>query len=80
MSTLKKTLVKHLHVFDAIDPSSNLPFTKLFLPFQISYRIGKAFNFNKNEGNYEKVENRVSGRCKEGICVPIRWHPFNNLN
>ncbi len=31
-----------------------------FLPFQISYRIGKAFIFNKNEGN-ENVGNKVSG-------------------
>ncbi len=47
-------------LFYAIDPSSNPPFAKLFfLPFQISYRIGKAFIFNKNEGNNQ---NKVSGK------------------
>ncbi len=31
--------------------------------------------FNKNEGNNQKVENKVSGRgrgrCREGFIVPI---------
>ncbi len=38
-----------------------------FLPFQISYRIRKAFIFNKNEGNNQKVENKVSGRARVGV-------------
>ncbi len=56
--------------FDTIDPGSNPHF---FLPFQISNQIRKAFIFNKNEGNNQKV-------VREGFIVPIRWHPFNNLN
>ncbi len=48
--------------FDAIDPGSNPPFAKLiFLPSQISNHIRKAFIFYKNEGNNQKVENKVSG-------------------
>ncbi len=35
-----------------------------FLPFQISDHIIKAFIFNKNEGNNQKVENKVSGRVR----------------
>ncbi len=35
-------------LFDAINPGSNPSSAELFfLPFQISYRIGKAFIFNK---------------------------------
>ncbi len=60
-------MVRHL-LFDAIDPSSNPPFAELFfLPFQISYRIGNAFIFNKNEGNKQKVENKVSGRVRVDV-------------
>ncbi len=60
-------MVRHMH-FDAIDPSSNPPFAELFfLPFQISYRI----IFNKNEWNNQKVENKVSGRVREGLIDPI---------
>ncbi len=47
--------------FDAIDPGTNLPFGELFLPFQISDHIRKAFISNKNEGNNKKVGNKVSG-------------------
>ncbi len=55
-------------LFDAIDPSSNPPFAKLFfLPFQIAYHIRKAFIFNKNEGNNQKVEDKVSGRVRVGV-------------
>ncbi len=39
----------------------------IFLPFQITYRIGKAFIFNKNEGNNQRVENKVLGRFKVGV-------------
>ncbi len=50
-------------LFDAIDPSSYPPFAELFfLPLQISYRNGKTFILNKNEGNNQNVENKVSGR------------------
>ncbi len=49
--------------FDAIDPGLNQPFNFFFIPFQISYRIKKAFIFNKNEYNNQKVENKISGRC-----------------
>ncbi len=53
-----------------INPSSNPPFAELlFLPFQISYRIGKAFIFNKNEGNNQKVENKVLGRVGVGRAL-----------
>ncbi len=38
-----------------------------FLPFQISYRIEKAFIFNKNKGNNKKVENKVSSRDRVGV-------------
>ncbi len=68
--------------FDAINPSSNPPFGELFFsPF--SNHIRKAFIFYKNLGNNQKVENKVSGRVRVGVgraFVPIRWHPFNNLN
>ncbi len=71
-------------LFDAIDLGSNLPFAKFFLPFQILYHIRKAFIFNKNEGQYRKVENKVSGTVRVGVVrayiLPKRWHPFNNLN
>ncbi len=55
--------------FDAIDPGSNPPFflKNFFLPFQISYRVGKAFIFNKNEVNNQKIENKVLGRVKVDI-------------
>ncbi len=54
--------------FDAIDPGSNLPYGALFvLPFQISNHIRKAYIFNKNEGNNQKVENKVSGRVRVGV-------------
>ncbi len=60
-------MVGRMH-FDAVEPSSRLPFAELFLPFQISYRIRKAFIFNKNEneGNNQKVE-KVSGRVRVGV-------------
>ncbi len=52
-----------------------------FLPFQISDHIRNAFIFNKNEGNNQKVENKVSGRVRVRVrvgvgraFVPIRWH------
>ncbi len=49
-------------LFHAIDPGSNPPFAELFfLPFQVSYRIRKAFIFNTNEGNNQKVENKSIG-------------------
>ncbi len=38
-----------------------------------------AFIFNINEGNNQQVEDEVSGMCREGFIVPIRWHPFNSL-
>ncbi len=51
-----------LILFDAIDQSSSPPFAELFfIPFQISYRIGKAFIFNKNEKKNQKVENKSIG-------------------
>ncbi len=56
-------------VFDASTSGSIPPLSDLFffpLPFQISYRIVKAFIFNKNEGNNQKVENKVSGRVRVG--------------
>ncbi len=86
VSALVVQMVKRVSYshFDAIDPGSNPPFGELFfLPFQISDHIRKAFIFNKNEGNNQKVENKVSGRVRVGVgraFVPIRWHPFNNLN
>ncbi len=56
-----------------------------FLPFQISNHIRKAFIFNKNEGNNQKVENKVSGRVRVRVgvgraFVPIRWHLGVTLN
>ncbi len=54
------------------------------VPFQSSYHIRKAFIFNKNKENNRKVENKILGRVRVGVgsayIVPIRWHPFNNLN
>ncbi len=38
------------------------------LPFQISYRIVKAFIFNKNERNNQKVE-KVSGRVLHYVKI-----------
>ncbi len=59
-------------LLDVNDPSSNSPFAELFfLPFQISYRIRIAFNFNKNEGNNQKVENKVSGMVRVGVGRPL---------
>ncbi len=46
--------------------------SNFFLPFQISYRIRKAFIFNKNEGNNQKVENKVSGRVGVGRALLSR--------
>ncbi len=57
------------HVFLMRSTSGSIPpLAELFfsLPFQISYRIVKAFIFNKNEGNNQKVENKVSGRVRVG--------------
>ncbi len=34
---------------------------KTTITFQISCRIGKAYIFNKNEGNNQKVENKWFG-------------------
>ncbi len=56
-------------LFDAIDQWFDPAFGRTFffsLPFQISYRIIKAFIFNKNEGNNQKVENKVTGRVRVG--------------
>ncbi len=60
----KKTIVIHqfsgvdgrAHAFDAVEPSSRLPFAELFLPFQISYRIRKAFIFNKMKEIIKKLK------------------------
>ncbi len=64
-------MVRHMH-FDDVDLSSIPPFAELFfLPFQISYRIRKAFIFNKIEGNNQKVENKVSGRVRVRAILTI---------
>ncbi len=66
--------------FDAVDQSSRLPFAELFfLSFQISYRIRKAFIFNKNEGNNQKVENKVSGRVRVGIGRALFLHKVASI-
>ncbi len=50
--------------FDTIDP----PFAKLcFLPIQILYHNIKALIFNKNKGNNQKVETKVSGMVRVGV-------------
>ncbi len=68
-------------LFDAIDPSSNPPFAELFFSLFKSHIASERRLFKKkNEGNNQKVENKVSGRCREGFIVPIMWHPFNYLN
>ncbi len=51
-----------------------------FSLFKFQITSEKHLFFNKNEANNQTVENKVSGRCREGFIVPIRWHPFNNLN
>ncbi len=58
-------------LFDAIDQWFDPVFGQTFfsLPFQISYRIVKAFIFNKNEGNNQKVENKVSGRVLHYVKI-----------
>ncbi len=28
----------------------------------------------------KKLKIKVPGRVRKGFIVPIRWHPFNNLN
>ncbi len=71
--------------FDAINPGSNLPFGKLFFSlFKFQITSEKHLFFNKNKGNNQNVENKVSGRVRVvvvgGLIVPIRWHPVNNLN
>ncbi len=38
-----------------------------FFPFQISYHNVKAFIFNKNYVNNQKVENKVPGRVRVGV-------------
>ncbi len=48
-------------LLDVIDLSSNSPFAELF--FFLSYRIGNAFIFNKNEGNNQKVGRVGVGRA-----------------
>ncbi len=56
------------HVFLTRSTSGSIPpLAELFfsLPFQISNRIVKAFIFNKNEGNNQKVENKVTGQKVE---------------
>ncbi len=51
----------------SIPPLADWPNFFFSLPFQISYRIVKAFyDANKNEGNNQKVENKVSGRVRVG--------------
>ncbi len=44
-----------------------------FLPFQISNHIRKAIIFNKNEGNNQKVENKVTGRVSVGKAKTIEY-------
>ncbi len=62
--------VRAVVIFDVIDPSLNPPYAKLFsLPLQISYLIGKAFIFNKNERNNRKVENKVLGMVGVGVSI-----------
>ncbi len=41
----------------------------IFLPLQISNHIRKAFIFNKNEGNNQKVENKEWFRVGEGRAL-----------
>ncbi len=45
-----------------------------FLPFQISHHIRLAFIFHKNEGNNQKVENKVTGRVSVGVGRALLSH------
>ncbi len=62
--------------FDAIDPSLSLE----------SHIASERHLFSiKMKENNQKVEIKVSGRVRVRVgvgrdFVPIRWHPFNNLN
>ncbi len=60
-----------------IDPGTNPPFRELFSPF--SNLIRHLFSIKMKE-IIKKLKIKVSGRCRERFIVPIRWHPFNNLN
>ncbi len=58
----------------AIRPPSNPPtlvrirlLANFFLPFQILNHTRKAFIFNINEGNNQKVEIKVSGSVRVGV-------------
>ncbi len=53
---------------DPLEPAFWQPF---FSPFSNLIRIRKAFIFNKNERNKQKVYNKVSGRVREGFIVQI---------
>ncbi len=55
-------MVRCMH--DVIDQSLKPPFAELF---KISYCIGKACIFNKNEGNNQNVENILSGKVRVGV-------------
>ncbi len=60
-------MVKHM-LFDATDPSSNPPFAELFFSlFKSHIASERHFIFNNNEGNIQKVENKVSGRVRVGV-------------
>ncbi len=69
MSAQVAQMVNHEScLFDAIDQWFDPAFGQLaelffFSPFS---KIVKAFIFNKNEGNNQKVENKVSGGVRVG--------------
>ncbi len=54
------------HAFGCDRPEFEAAFCQTF---QISYRIRNAFIFNKNEGNNQKAENKLSGRVGVGRAL-----------
>ncbi len=73
-------MVRRMH-YDAVDPSSSPRFAELFFSLFKSHIASERHLFSiKMKEVIKKLKIRVSGRVREGVIVPIRWHAFNNLN
>ncbi len=69
-------------LLDAIDPSLNTPFAKLFFFVFKSHITSerRLFSIKMKEIIKKLTKYQVGLWDRKGFIDPIRWHPFNNLN
>ncbi len=70
-------------LLDAIDPSLNPPFGKLFFSLFKSHIASERQLFSIKMKEIIKkltIKYQVGLGDRKGFIDPIRWHPFNNLN